>query len=275
MTDEPPNSPAPGHHRRPNQTALIGKLVAREISETTKGSGLGFAWLLLGPLLSMTLYVIVFGVLFGGRFTDSAGETSLQFALGVYVGLTFVNLINESVGKAPFLIIGKINFVKRIVFPLQFLPLVQVTGTTFKMLVNILLWIGFALAIDTATGSLFLLPVLLLPVILLALGLTWGISALGVYFRDIQQLVPVLTQIVFWSSGVFYGANRVMEVPAIWSVLKWNPVFLAVENARNLIIWNTAMNWGAVLYLYGTGIGVAVLGFTLFMRTKSGFSELV
>ncbi len=256
--------------------SLLWQLFIREITEATKGSALGFIWIVLGPLLSMGLYVVVFGVLFEGSFDKGPMETSIHYALGVYIGLTGVNLMNDTLARSPVLISTKVNFVKRIIFPLPLLPVVQVGGTAFKWLVNIGLWLLFSLLLKTLTlDSLIWLPLILLPMLLMAFGIAWILSAVSVYFRDVAHLVPVLTQIIFWSSGVFYSTQRVMEYPPIWNFLRWNPVLLGIENTRQVVLWKEPASIDQLLFLWASGLAVALFGYLVFHRLKNGFSEML
>lgn len=256
--------------------SLLWQLCIREITEATKGSALGFIWIVLGPLLSMGLYVVVFGVLFEGSFDKGPMETSIHYALGVYIGLTGVNLMNDTLGRSPVLIPSKVNFVKRIIFPLPLLPVVQVAGSSFKWLVNIFLWLLFSLLLQTLTlNSLLWLPLILLPMLLFAFGIAWLVSSISVYFRDVSHLVPVLTQVIFWSSGVFYSTQRVMEYPPIWNFLRWNPVLLSIENTRQVVLWNEPANVDQLLFLWAGGLFMALFGYIVFSRLKNGFSEML
>lgn len=259
-----------------NTLSLFWQLCTREVTETTKGSVLGFVWIALGPLLTMALYVVVFGILFGGSFDRGENENSLHYALGVYIGLSAVNFISEAVNSAPFLLPNKTNFVKRIIFPLPMISLVHVVGVSFKWIINLALALAFSIALGCIDwGSLQWLIVIYLPIFLLTLGLGWIISSLSVYFRDFQHVTPVITQIIFWSSGVFYSSIRVMEYPAIWNFLKWNPILLAVENSRHIIIWQQPVNINQLAYLWAIGLVTACIGFFLFRRLKDGFAELI
>lgn len=256
--------------------SLLWQLFVREITAATKGSALGLVWIVLGPLLSMGLYVIVFGVLFEGSFDKGPIETSIHYAIGVYIGLTGVNLMNDTITRSPNLIESKVNFVKRIVFPLPLLPVVQVAGTTFVWFVNIALWLLVSVLLQALTlNSLIWLPLILLPMLLLALGTAWLVSAVSVYFKDVAHLVPVLTQIIFWSSGVFYSAQRVMEYPPIWNFLRWNPVLLGIENTRQVVLWNEPADLGQLTFLWISGLAVAGFGYLVFHRLKNGFSEML
>ena len=255
---------------------LYRQLLQRQIAESVRGSVMGFLWLVLNPLLNMGLYVVVFGVLFRGNFGRGEDESSIIYGIGVYAGLTIVNLINDTISKSTYFLHQNSNLIKRVAFPLNLLPLVLTSSVTFTLAVNCCLWLLFALAAGTAWFSgLLLLPVILLPVLLIALGLSAIVSALSVYLRDIQQLVTVATQIVFWSSGVFFSASNVMEHPVLWQVLKWNPVLLTIENTRNVVLWQEFPTWDQVLYLYTIGIITCCIGAIVYDRLKSGFSDFL
>lgn len=259
-----------------NASELLRQLTVREISESIKGSALGILWLVFNPLLSMCLYLIVFGLLFGGSFGQVENESSISYAIGIYIGLSMVNLVNETVTKSTNNLHRHSNLIRKVVFPLELLPVVQVLGTAFKLLVNAGLWLLMGLAFGSVLRwDVLYLPVIFLPMLVMALGLSALISALSVYFRDIQQLTNVMTQIVFWSSGVFYSSAKVMAFPQIWAFLKWNPVLLATENIRAVVLWGRAPDFAQIAYLYGIGALCLLAGFALFTRLKSGFSDFL
>jgi lipopolysaccharide transport system permease protein len=253
---------------------LLRQLTIREIAESVKGSALGVLWLLFNPLLSMALYVIVFGVLFGGRFGKVPDESSIAYAVGVYIGLTVVSLVNDTIGKATTNLQRQANLIRKVVFPLELLPVVQTADAAFRFGVNALLWLAMGAAFGTVLSpGVLLLPVILLPLVALALGLAALFSAVSVYLRDIQQVTHVLTQIVFWSSGVFYSSAKVMEVPQLWAFLKWNPVLLAVENIRAVTLWGLPPDYFQIGYLYAVGALVLAAGLLVFTRLKGGFAD--
>lgn len=259
-----------------NSGELLQQLTLREISESIKGSALGILWLVFGPLLSMGLYLVVFGLLFGGSFGRVEDESSISYAVGIYIGLSMVNLINDTIGKSTANLHRHSNLIKKVVFPLELLPVVQVLGTAFKLSINACLWLIMGMVFGSVLSwEILYLPLIVIPVIGIALGLSAGISALSVYFRDLQQLTNVMTQIVFWSSGVFYSSLKVMEIPQIWAVLKWNPVLLAIENIRDIVLWGISPDLGQIAYLFGVAALSLAAGFFLFARLKSGFSDFL
>ncbi|NDV62229.1 ABC transporter permease [Puniceicoccales bacterium CK1056] len=259
-----------------NVGELLRQLTVREVAETIKGSALGILWLVFNPILSMCLYLVVFGVLFGGSFGQVENESSISYAIGIYIGLSMVNLVNETIAKSTNNLLRNRNLIKKVVFPLEILPIVQVLGTAFKVAINACLWIIMGLFFGSVLSwEILYMPVIFLPMMGLALGLSAMISALSVYFRDLQQLTNVMSQIVFWSSGVFYSSIKVMEFPQIWTFLKWNPVLLATENLRAIVLWGIAPDLVQIAYLYGFSALFLVGGFFLFARLKSGFPDFL
>ncbi len=273
-TDAPPSTGAPFPWAQTRE--LLRQLTVREIAETVKGSALGVLWLVLNPLLMMALYVVVFGVLFGGSFDRVDDESPLAFAAGVYIGLSTVGLVNETLAKSTATLTRNANLVKRVVFPLALLPTVQVLGSGFKFAVNAVLWLTFSALVGGMFGiHILLLPVILLPLFALTLGLALFVSALSVYFRDIQQVISVFTQIIFWSSGVFFSSVRVMEHPPLWSILKWNPFFLTIENIRAVTLWGLPPDFAQLAYLYALSAVALALGAFVFSRLKAGFADFL
>ncbi len=257
-------------------TELLRQLVVRAVSESVRGSTLGVLWLVLNPLLSLALYVLVFGVLFGGKFGRVENESSISYAIGVYIGLSIVNLINETIGKSTTTLQRHGNLVRKVVFPLELLPLVQVLEVGFKLAVNTALWLAMGCVFGTVLSPHILyLPLIFIPLLGMALGLAWLISALSVYLPDIQQLTAFVTQIIFWSSGVFYSADKVREVPAIWAVLRWNPVFIAIENLREIVLWGMPPDPFQVLYLFSAALVALAVGAFFFSRLRPGFADFL
>jgi lipopolysaccharide transport system permease protein len=270
-----PNQPNAAS-RWTNSGELLRQLLIREISESVKGSFLGVLWLVFNPLLSMALYVVVFGVLFGGNFGRVENESSLSYAVGVYIGITLVNLVNETISKATYNLYQNSNLIKKVAFPVELLPVVQTAGSTFTLAINCLLWLVMAVFFgSTLSWGVLYLPLILFPLIGMSLGLAAFISSLSVYFRDLQHLTSVVTQIIFWSSGVFFSANKVMEVPILWTYLKWNPVLLGIENVRSVVLWNVSPDWNQVIFLYAIAVISLCFGFFVFSRLRAGFSDFL
>jgi lipopolysaccharide transport system permease protein len=256
-------------HRR-----LLQQFSIRNVELRHKGSYLGLVWSLLNPLLMLGLYVFVFGYIFGGRFGEIPGETKIDYALGVFLGLSIFHFVGEVMGLSPALIVSNPNFVKKVVFPLDILPAATVASAAVHLIISLSLVLVSVLFAREGLGiGVLWLPVILLPVVLLCLGVSWLFSALGVFFRDIGQVMQFLTMALMFSSAVFYSAQK---IPAeAWVFLRFNPVLLAIELARDAVLWQHPLNLKHLGYLYAAGVTVCYGGFHVFARIKSAFADVL
>ena len=252
---------------------LLWQFTLRNVELRHKGSHLGLIWSFLNPLLMLGLYVLVFGYIFGGRFGVLPGETRMDYALGIFLGLTLFHFFAEVLAIAPTLIVGNPNFVKKVVFPLEILPAASVGGAVFHLLISL----GLALAALLISGhgiplTILWLPVIILPLILLALGTSWFFSALGVFFRDIGQVMQFLSVALMWASGVFFTAQK---FPDAWVYLRFNPLLLAIDLTRDAALWARPLNYHHLGYLYLTGMAAGFLGHLAFRRMKPAFADVL
>ena len=253
---------------------LLWQFTLRNIELRHKGSYLGFIWTVLSPLLILALYVFVFGYIFGGSFAEGPNETKIDFALGLFTGLSIIQLLAEVIGISPTIIVTQPNFVKKVVFPLEILPAASVGASVFHFLISIaLVALGVATVGPGLSWSALWLPVIILPVVLLALGLAWLISSLGVFFRDIGQVAPVLTQGLMYASAIFYSPHIIKGTA--WTILRCNPCLHAAALARNALLWHQAMDVGPLAFLYASGIALCWTGHTAFRRMKPAFADVL
>lgn len=253
--------------------ALLCQFTLRNVELRHKGSHLGLVWSFLNPLLMLGLYVLVFGYIFGGKFGISPDETRVDYALGIFLGLTLFHFLAEVLAIAPTIIIGNPNFVKKVVFPLEILPAASVGGAVFHLLISL----GLALLSLHLFGhgiplNILWLPVIIAPLILLGLGTSWFFSALGVFFRDISQVMQFLSMALMWASGVFFSAQR---FPAAWVYLRFNPLLLAIDLTRDAALWDRPLNYHHLAYVYLTGFAVCYLGYAAFRRMKPAFADVL
>ena len=254
--------------------ALLWQFIQRNVELRHKGSHLGLIWSFLNPLLMLGLYVFVFGYVFGGKFGARPEETRVDYALGIFVGLSLFHFIGEVLGVAPTVIIGNPNFVKKVVFPLEILPVATVGASFVHFLISILLTVlGIAFFGPGPSWGMLWLPVIFLPVLVLSLGLAWLCSALGVFFRDIGQLTGFLSMSLMFASAVFYPASSI-PAPA-WAFLRFNPLIHAIELSRNTALWNTAMNYHHLGYLYAVSAVTALFGYWVFHKLRPAFADVL
>jgi len=253
---------------------LLWQFTLRNVELRHKGSHLGLIWSFLNPVMMLGLYVLVFGYIFGGSFGILPGETRVDYALGIFLGLTLFHFVSEVLGISPGIIVGNPNFVKKVVFPLEVLPAAQVGGAVFHMLISL----GLVLLSMLVFGSGFSpgilwLPVVILPLVLLALGVAWLVSGLGVFLRDIGQVMQFLTMALMFASAVFYSAHKIPA--AAWAFMRFNPVLLAIELARDGALWSRPLNYHHLGYLYGVGFAACHLGHLAFRRMKPAFADVL
>jgi lipopolysaccharide transport system permease protein len=266
-------SPTP-HFRQ--QAELWWQLARRDIATRHKGSYLGPLWILLGPLLEFSVYLTVFGFIFRGSYQGGA-ESRLTYALGVFLSLTCYRLLADVLGTAPTLIVSQPNYVKKVVFPLHLLPLAHVASVTYRFLVSLALFLLAYVCVGPGLSVVqLLLPVVLAPLLLLALGCAWLLAALGVFLRDIAQVTGLASLILLYSSAVFYPAAAVVEKSALaWSILRLNPLLHLVESARAVMLWHTPPTPGALLYAWAAGLAGCALGYWTFRKLRPAFADVV
>jgi lipopolysaccharide transport system permease protein len=254
---------------------LLWQFTLRNVELRHKGSHLGLLWSFLNPLLMLGLYVTVFGYIFGGRFGILPNETKADYALGIFLGLTVFQFIAEVLSVSPILIVGNPNFVKKVVFPLEILPASGVGGAAFHVLISLALVLSSVQVFGPGLqADVLWLPVILMPVVLLCLGLGWFCAALGVFFRDISQLMQFLIMVLMYASGVFYSAQRSFPAAA-WVWLRFNPILLAIELARDAVLWHHPLNLHHLFYLYAFGFAVCYLGYAFFRKMKPAFADVL
>ena len=253
---------------------LLWQFTLRNVELRHKGSHLGLVWSFLSPLLMLALYVLVFGYIFGGSFGAIRGETRVDYALGIFIGLTIFHFVGETLGTSSTLIVGNPNFVKKVVFPLEILPIANVGAALFHMLISLgLVLVSLFLFGHGASWGLLWLPIILLPVVLLCAGSAWFFSALGVFFRDIGQVMQFLTMALMFSSAVFYSAQT---IPAnIWVYMRFNPILLAIELARDAALWDRPLNYHHLVYIYLVGFAACYLGHAAFRKMKPAFADVL
>ncbi len=239
-----------------------------------KGSHLGLVWSLLGPLLVLGLYLLVFGKFNGNRFGVLPDETATDYGLGVFLSLTIFHFLSEVLATAPTVIVSNPNFVKKVVFPLEVLPVAAVGSAGFHLLTSLFLVLcGVQFFGRGINVGILWLPLVLAPMVLVALGIAWGLSAISVFFRDVGQLTQFLTLTLLFASCIFYPATRIEGTA--WTILRFNPMLLAVEQARNAVLWDKPLNPRHLAYLWVFGCVACGIGHRIFKRLKPAFADVV
>lgn len=255
---------------------LITLLVRRNVEASFRGSVLGKLWAVLAPLLRLALYTFVFGVVIGAKWPGPP-RSHFEVALLYFVGLTLFDFLFDCVNAAPALMQEYANFVKKVVFPLEILPLVVVGAALVRFCITAGIVLVLYLAIDGMPPPASLsVPLLLVPLVLVAAGLVWVMAVVGAYLRDLRQVIGLIAMVAMYLSPIFFPVSQVAE-KAPWAVAVFyaNPLTFVIESSRDALFSGLWPHW-SVLALYTLGAWIfASLAFSWFVRQKAGFADVL
>lgn len=258
---------------------LIVQMTKREVVSRYKGSALGLAWSFFNPVFMLVVYTFVFSVIFKMRWGIGGEESKAQFAVVLFVGLIVHGLIvhglfAEVLNRAPGLILSNVNYVKKVVFPLEILPVISMGAALFHGLISLgVLLIAFAMFNGYLHWTAIFTPLVALPLVILTLGLAWMLASLGVFLRDVGQTIGIITLVMMFLAPVFYPVTAVPEEFRPW--LMANPLTFIIEQAREVLIWGHLPNWmGLGIYTVIATV-VAWAGYAWFQKTRKGFADVL
>src|ERR1017187_10028855 len=253
---------------------LIYQLTKRDIISRYRGSYLGVFWSLLRPLCMLCVFGVMFGYIFPSKLGRFPSESKIDFALTLFCGLMVFDMIGECLARAPTLVLVSANYVTKVVFPLEILPVADVGAAFCHLLISLIpLLIGVVIVHGSLPLTVVYLPLILVPLILLCLGVTWFFSSLGVFFRDINSLVPVLMTILMYASAIFYSIDKVP--PLLQPVVHLNPLAILIHLWRNAIMWRLPFEWARYGAHFAICAGFMIVSYVIFMRTKSAFADVI
>ena len=253
---------------------LIGQLGRRQILELYRGSYLGLIWSFITPLVMLVIYTFVFSVIFQAKWDALITGSRKEFALILFAGITAFNIFGDAVLNAPLLITTRPNYINRIVFPLEILPVSALAPVLLQACFNlIILLLGSILFLGQISTTLYLLPLALLPLVLLSLGLGWFLASLGVFVRDMIHFLRIIVQMLFFLTPIFYPISAVPESFQRW--LNLNPLTYLVEQFRQVTLLGEVPNiveYGAMVALTSA---VCLVGYIWFMKSKKTFADVL
>jgi len=257
------------HNRR-----LIFQMAKREVIGRYRGSVMGLAWSFFNPLIMLVIYTFVFSVVFKARWGKDAGGGKANFAIILFVGMIVHGLFAECVNRAPSIILSNVNYVKKVVFPLEILPWVAMGSAFFHSLISLGVLLLVQLLVNhTLPWTAVFIPLVLIPLVLVSMGVTWFLTALGVYLRDIAQITVVFTTVLLFLSPVFYPLSSLPESYQKW--LQLNPLTFMIETSREVLVFGHPPNWSALGAALLVGFLVAAGGFYWFQKTRGGFADVL
>lgn len=253
--------------------ALIAQLARRDVAARYRGSIVGLSWTLVNPLLMLGIYTFVFSVVFNARWGGSTLDHG-SFAIVLFVGILVHGVFAECLNRAPGLILANSGYVKRVVFPLEILPWVSMATALFHASASFaVLLVAALLIMGGIPWTIIFLPLVIVPLVLATMGVSWAFAAIGVYIRDIGQITSLLTTAMLFLSPVFYPISSLPDRYRFLFLL--NPLTPIIELARDVAIWGRIPDWVTLGSSTAVALIVAWLGFWAFQRMRPGFADVL
>lgn len=254
---------------------LIVQMTKREVVGRYKGSAMGMAWSFFNPVFMLTVYTFVFSEIFKSRWGGiGADDSKTQFAVVLFVGMIVLNLFSEVLNRAHGLILSNVNYVKKVVFPIEILPVIAMGAALFHSLISLgVLLAAFALFNGYLHWTAVFTPLVLLPLVILTTGLAWMLASLGVFLRDVGQTIVIITTASMFLSPVFYPVTAVPE--RFRPFIMANPLTFIIEQAREVLVWGHLPNWVGLGGYTLAATAIAWAGYAWFQKTRKGFADVL
>ena len=253
---------------------LILQMTKREVVGRYKGSAMGLLWSFINPVLMLVVYTFVFSVVFRAKWGVGDEESKTEFAVVLFVGLIVHALFAEVTNRAPGLILSNVNYVKKVIFPLEILPVVAMGAALFHGLVSLGVLLGaFALLNGFLHWTSLLIPLVLLPLVFVTLGFAWLLASLGVYLRDVGQTIGIVTTVMLFLAPVFYPMSALPEKYQVFLLV--NPLTFIIEQARQVLIFGQFPDWNGLVVYAAASLIMAWVGYWWFQKTRKGFADVV
>jgi lipopolysaccharide transport system permease protein len=253
---------------------LIWQLAWRELRQRYQGSVLGLGWSLITPLLYLAVYTFVFSVVFKAKWGASGDDSRLGFALNLFCGLILFNIFSETAAAAPMVVLQGANFVKKTVFPLEVLSVISLVQVLIRSAASLLiLLVAILLLTDKAHWTMALVVLPIVPLVLLSLGVSWFLAALGVFLRDISHAVTIILQVLFFLTPIVYPLENVPE--AYQWFLKINPLTYMVGMMRAAAMQGMVPSWRWLALSMVLSLVVFQVGYLFFMKSKRAFADVI
>jgi lipopolysaccharide transport system permease protein len=256
----------------PGRFDLIASLTRREIAARYKGSVLGIVWAVLTPLATIATFTLIFSGIFGARF--GINGSGWEFALYLFCGLLPWTAFQEAVQLSSQKIVSQANLVKRVVFPLETLPVAQTLAALANQLFGTIALLIAALIIQRAVYPTILwLPVLIVPQLLLTFGAAWLVASLGVFLRDIVQGIALVLMVWMYLTPIIYPESIVPE--RFRTLINVNPFTHLIRSYRRIILEGLGPDWRGMAYFTIFALIAFVFGYWWFARTRKNFADVI
>lgn len=253
---------------------LVAEMVRREVIGRYQGSIMGMAWSFLNPILLLLVYTFVFAVIFKARWGTDSSTSNSDYAITLFIGLIVHGLLSDVLNRSPALIISNSNYVKKVVFPLELLSVIILSSSIVHAFISLFVLLAALLVHGHPIHwTAIFFPIVLLPFAILVLGLSWILSALGTFLRDMGQAIPMVTMMLMFLAPVVYPISAVPE--RIQPYIQANPLTFIIEQCRLVVLSGELPNWSGLAMYFVVSAFVAWLGFVIFQKSRSGFADVL
>ncbi|NTU31100.1 ABC transporter permease [Brevibacillus sp. HB1.1] len=257
-----------------SQRLLIKNLAIREIQAKYKDSYLGILWSFIHPLFLLTIYTFVFSVVFKAKWGTNGGQSTSEFAMMLFSGLIVFNIFSELANRSPSLIINNSNYVKKVIFPLEVLPVSVLFSVLTNFLISFTIFvIGQYILLDYISPTIFMVPIVLLPLIMISLGISYLLASLGVYIRDVAQSVGIVVNMLFFLTPVFYPVTAVPKEFQYYMNL--NPLTYLISVFRDTVFNGVMPDLLLLTGWIAGGFVFLIACYAWFMVTRRGFADVI
>lgn len=256
----------------PGRFDLIVSLTKRELAARYRGSVLGIVWALLTPVVMIAIFTMIFAGIFKARFGDSSSQW--DYALYLFCGLLPWNAFQESLQLSSNTIVAHANLVKRVVFPLETLPVAQTLAAVANQVFGTAALIVAAIVLrHRVHATIVFLPLLVIPQIIATLGAAWLLASLGVFVRDIVQGITLLLMAWMYLTPIIYPESMVPE--RYRAIVNLNPFTPLVRNYRRILLDGNVPDWRGLAYFAAFAIASFLFGYWWFARTRKNFADVI
>jgi len=256
----------------PGRFDLILSLTKRELAARYRGSVLGFFWAVLTPVVMIAIFTIIFAGIFKARF--GAGSSQWDYALYLFCGLLPWNAFQESLQLSSNTIVAHSNLVKRVVFPLETLPVsLSLAAVANQMFGTIALILAAILFRGELHATIVFLPLLVIPQLIATFGAAWLVASLGAFVRDLVQGITLLLMAWMYLTPIIYPESLVPE--RYQGIVNLNPFTPLIRNYRRIILDGSFPDWRGLAYFVAFAIVSFLLGYWWFARTRKNFADVI
>lgn len=251
-----------------NYRSMIWNLIKREIRGRYKGSFLGFFWNFITPLVQILVYIIVFSAIFKPNLDNYAIYLTCGMILWIY--------FSDSISESSWILVANSDMLKKIYFPRSALPIAQVLSKLVNYFIMLIIFVIIALVTGFGLDWLLLLTIIpfTLVFVLFVIGLSLILSALDVYFRDIQYIITVALMALIWLTPIMYARDS-FDMELLSNIITVNPMTYFVEWFHSILYWKCLPDLTTIIVCLVLSISTFIIGCFVFSRLEDNFAEVL